>query len=199
MVSKFMEEIKSESKKYGGGASNSDFFKFEKGVSRIRIAAQPKIIAYHFFGEGQKPDVCVGIDEGCPHHKEGTKRPTIKLCTYVVDRADGLVKFAELPLSISYAINDLQQDQDFSFEDFPMPFDVKITYEPKNPDPKAKYRLVASPKQEKLTDEEEAALAAALAKMSPEKYVQIRKDKQLSQGKPKPDYPEDPSPDYITF
>jgi hypothetical protein len=197
-MSKFMDAIKSESKKYGAGAGNSDFFKFEEGIQKIRIATEPEVIAYHFFGEGQRPDVCIGIDEGCPHHKEGTKRPTIKLCTYVIDRKDGKVKFAELPLSISYAINDLQQDQDFAFEGFPMPFDVKITYEPKNPDPKAKYRLVASPKQETLTADEDREILVALEKMTPEKYVQIRKDKQLSLVKQKPEYPEG-DPDAIPF
>ena|SRR3990167_271365 len=194
----FKDEINAEAKKYGGGSSNSDFFAFEEGVNRMRILAQPKVIAYHFFGEGQKPDVCVGIDEGCKHHGEGIKKPTIKLCTYVIDRKDNKVKFAELPLSISYAINDLQEDSDFAFEGFPMPYDVKITHDPKNPDPKAKYRLVASPKQEELTEEEMKSFEEAHTKMSPETYVQIRKDKQTSLTKTDgkmPDYPEaDPEP-----
>lgn len=175
-MANFMDEIKSESKKYGGGG-NSDFFQFEEGVNKMRILVQPKVIAYHFPPEG-KPDVCVGIDEGCKHHGKDAKKPTIRLCTYVIDRTDNKVKFAELPLSISYSLNDLQEDEDFAFEGFPMPYDVKITHDPKNPDPKAKYRLVGSPKQEPLTELEKTDLENAMLKMSPEQYVQTRKDKQ---------------------
>ena len=182
-----MDAIKSESKKYGGGG-NSDFFNFEEGVNKMRILTFPTVIAFHFFGEGQKPDVCVGIDEGCKYHGEGAlkdkdgkeKKPSIKLATYIIDRKDEKVKMAELPLSISYSLNDLQEDSDFAFSDFPMPYDVKITSDPKNADPKAKYRLVASPHRTDLTSEEETALAEAMKKMTPEQYVQIRKDKQES-------------------
>lgn len=170
-----MDEIKNESKKYGGG-SNSDFFTFEEGVNRMRILVQPKVIAYHFPAEG-RPDVCVGIDEGCTHHKPDAKKPTIRLCTYVIDRKDNKVKFAELPLSISYSLNDLQDDEDYAFEGFPMPYDVKITHDPKNPDPKAKYRLVNAPHSD-ITELEKTDLENAMLKMTPEGYVQTRKDKQ---------------------
>lgn len=174
----FMKDIQDESKKYGANQGSNDFFQFEEGLNKLRILVKPKVIAMHFFGKGEKPDVCVGIDEGCPHHKSEEKKPTIKLCTYVLDRKDNKVKFAELPLSLSYSLNDLQQDEDYAFEDFPMPYDVKITWEPKNPDPKAKYRLMNSPNSAPLTDLEKTDLDNAMAKMTPEQYVQIRKDKQ---------------------
>lgn len=195
-MAKFMDTIKSESKKYGGGGGSSDFFQFEKGVNKMRILIEPAVIAYHFFGEGQKPDVCVGIEEGCPHHKEGAKKPAIKLPTYIIDRKDGKVKFAELPLSISYALNDLQEDSDFAFSEFPMPYDVKITSDPDNSDPKAKYRLVASPVREDITATEGKAFDEAMAKMTPEKYVEIRKEKQeVAPVQPAEEY----NPDNIPF
>ncbi len=137
------------------------------------------MIAYHFPAQG-RPDVCVGIEDGCTHHKADDKKPTIRLVTYILDRNDdSKLKLAELPLSISYAINDLQKDSDFAFDGFPMEYDVKITHDPKNTDPKAKYRLVASPKREAISNVEEDALNAAMAKMSPEDYVEKRKAKQL--------------------
>lgn len=173
-----MDSIKQESAQYGGSTGNSDFYQFEEGVNKMRILVQPSVIAFHFHGEGQKPDVCVGIEEGCPYHKESDKKPSLKLATYVLDRRDNKVKFAELPLSISYSLNDLQEDSDFAFDGFPMPYDVKITHDPKNQDPKAKYRLVASPKREDITEEEVASLGEAMKKMTPEQYVEIRKDKQ---------------------
>lgn len=185
------EKISMDSKQYGVSGGNSDFFSFKEGANRMRILNMPEIIALHFHGEGQRPDVCIGVEEGCAFHKEGDKRPTIKLCTYIIDREDGKIKFAELPLSINYSLNDLQEDSDFAFSDFPMPYDVKITHDPKNADPKAKYRLVPSPNREEITAEDEAALETAMAKMTPEQYVATRKEKQsrVSTEQPSEDAP----------
>jgi hypothetical protein len=172
------DDINEESKKYGANQGSNDFFQFEKGTNRMRILVQPKVIAFHFFGKGEKPDVCVGIDEGCPHHKEDSKKPSIKLATYIIDRKDGKVKLAELPLSISYSLNDLQEDEDQAFEGFPMPYDIKIISDPDNNDPKAKYRLIAGTQRVPLTEVEKTDLDNAMVKMSPEQYVETRKSKQ---------------------
>jgi hypothetical protein len=174
----FMDSIKEEQKQYGSGGS-SDYFKFEdKGVYKMRLLVQPKVVATHFFGKGNPSVVCVGIGEGCPFHTEDDKKPSIKLATYIIDRNDGKVKMAELPLSISYSLNDLQEDADFAFDEFPMSYDVKVTYDPDNDDPKAKYRLTPSPKQEPLTDEEQTNLNEAMAKKTPEQYVEDKKNNQ---------------------
>lgn len=174
-----MDDIRSESKKYGGGGDNTYFRFDEAGVYRIRILNAPKVTATHFFGKGKGMSaVCMGMDEGCPYHTKDDQKASIKLATYVIDRADGKVKMGELPLSISYSLNDLQEDEDFAFTEFPMPYDVKITYDPDNNDPKAKYRLVASPKHEPLTDEEVEALEVAMESQTPEQYVEHKKSKQ---------------------
>lgn len=177
----FMDSINEDAKKYGT-TTQSGFFEFVKGVNRMRILVHPTVLAQHFFGKGVTPVVCVGIDEGCRFHGEEDKAPSKKLVTYVIDRKDNQLKIAELPLSVSYALNDLQEDQDFAFEGFPMPYDVKITSDPDNEDPKAKYRLVASPKQEPLTAEEETSLADAMKKITPEQFVEKRKAKQKGKG-----------------
>lgn len=201
----FMDDIKTESKKYG--ASDSNYFKFEKaGVYRLRILAKPKVVATHFFGKGNPSVVCVGIDEGCIYHKDDDKKPSIKLATYVLDREDeNKVKMAELPLSISYSINDLQEDVDYAFSEFPMPYDVKVKYDPDNADPKMIYRLQPSPKQEALTKQENTALDEAMSKMTPEQYVEKKKQRQkeksnVQQGKKGYDHPQDSiDPDDIPF
>lgn len=192
-MSNFMEEIKKESEKYGASTGgSSDFFKFKEGVNKMRILVQPQVLATHFFGKGVPAVVCIGVDEGCEYHKEDSDRPGIKLVTYVIDREDeGKMKLAELPLSISYSMNDLQQDEDYEFETFPMPYDVKITHDPDNPDPKAKYRLQPSPKRTEVTKEEQDFLEEKMSKMTPEEYVEKRKEKQKSkQSETKIDYPE---------
>lgn len=211
-----MQEIQAEQKKYGSG--RGEFFEFEeKGVYKMRILHQPKVVATHFFGKGNPAVVCVGIDEGCPHHKGDDKKPSIKLATYIIDRNDqeaakkaGLaipaaVKMAELPLSLSYGLNDLQEDSDFAFEDFPMPYDIKVTYDPDNADPKAKYRLTPSPTKADISQEEKDALAAKMAKQTPEQYVENKKKRQKEKSgtadvTPTNDYPaEDINPDDIPF
>src|SRR3990167_9029031 len=202
-MANFRDEINEEAKKYGGGVS-SDFYSFERGVNKIRILVQPKVIATHFFGEGVPAIVCIGINEDCKYHKEGDKRPGIKLATYINERKMGKIKLAELPLSISYAINDLQEDDDFAFSEFPMPYDVKITYEPDNADPKAKYRLVGSPNKDGLSGDEQTDFSEHMKKLTPEDYVAKRKAKVKGASIPEYNggikYPtEEISPEDITF
>lgn len=172
-----LDSLDKDIQKYGAG-SKSDRFEFEKGPNKIRILNFPAILATHFIGgKGGTAVICTGIDEGCKYHGEGEKNPSLKLVTYVIDRRDGKVKLAELPLSIRYALKDLQSDEDYAFDDFPMPYDVKITSDPDNDDPKAKYRLVGSPNRVVLTTEEEKALEESMSKMTPEQYVEKRKSK----------------------
>lgn len=199
----FSDDIKNEAKQYGGGGS-SDYFQFDgKGVYKMRILCQPKVTATHFFGKGNPAVVCIGVDEGCQHHKADEKKPSIKLATYIIDRADGKIKMAELPLSLSYSLSDLQEDSDFAFEDFPMPYDVKVNYDPDNNDPKMIYRLVASPKQEPVTEEETATLSEKMGNQTPEQYVENKKkrQKEKSEGPAKAvEYPkENIDPEDIPF
>lgn len=179
-----LKDLDKDMQQYGARTS-SDMFEFKKGVNRIRILNFPTILATHFFGKGVPSHVCTGMDEGCPFHgknpddkEKDYKSPSLKLVTYIIDRMDGKVKLAELPLSLRYALDNLQEDEDFAFEDFPMPYDVKVTHDPDNKDPKSMYTLIGSPKQESLTAEEEADLKAKMERMTPEQYVQKRKDKQ---------------------
>lgn len=178
----FMDDIKNKSEKYGAktGSDGSSFYQFKEGLNRIKILAQPEVIAFHFFGQGQKPAVCIGVDEGCPYHTEEYQKPTLKLATYILDRDDGdKIKIAELPLSISYSLNDLQQDVDFQFDDFPMPYDVKVTHDPDNSDPKAKYRMQPAPDKEELSEDVQLELDKKMKEMTPADYVEARKRKQV--------------------
>ena len=186
-----MDKINQQAEEYGTSAGGKpDMFDFDRpGLYRLRLLTEPEVLATHFFGKGSPSHVCYGKDKGCKFHDAGApkdekgnpKRPSIKLVCYVIDREhpDKGVQLAELPLSLSYALNDLEADPDFEFSEYPMPYDVKINHDPDNKDPKAKYRLTPSPKREVLTDEESAALADRLGKMTPAGYVEKRKRKQM--------------------
>lgn len=187
------EDIDEDAKKYGG-TGGGDTFEFKKGVNTIRILAKPKIIATHFFGRGNPSVVCVGIDEGCKFHGEKDKLPSKKLATYVLNRETGRVQLAELPLSLNYALNDLQQDSEYAFDDFPIPYDIKVKHDPDNDDPKAKYRIVAPTNMTSLTKDEVIALEKEMAVMTPEQYVEKRKAKQKAKSGDAPTH--DDAPDY---
>lgn len=183
---KSLNDLDTEARSYGGGQSQSNMFEFKKGANKIRILYFPVILATHFFGKGNPSTICVGIDEGCKFHGEGApkdektgnpKSPSLKLITYVIDREDSRVKLAELPLSIRYSLQDLQNTEGFDFADFPMPYDVQVMSDPDNKDPKAKYRTTGIPKMVPLTPEEQSELDEVLKKITPEEYVEKRKAK----------------------
>lgn len=175
-MTKTLDDLDIETRKYGAG--NTGIFEFKRGQNKMRILTFPEVLATHFFGVGVSSITCIGVDEGCPYHKDTDKRPSLKLVSYIIDRADdNKIKLAELPLSIRYALKDLMEDEDYTFDDFPMPYDVKITSDPDNTDPKAKYRLVGSPKREEITEDEQKELDEKLHEITPEQYVEKKKAK----------------------
>jgi len=179
-----LNDLEKDIQQYGGG-NNSNKFEFDKTQKKtykIRILNFPSVLATHFFGQGVPSVVCVGIESGCEHHEEDDKKPSIKLVTYIIDREDGKLKIAELPLSTRYDLKLLQEDEDFAFHDFPLPYDVKITSDPKNSDPKGKYKLLGSPKREPLTSEEQESFNVLMNRMTPEQYIEKRKAKYRNVG-----------------
>lgn len=181
-----LSDLDADAKKYGGNVS-SDRFEFVRGKNIIRVLTFPEIIATHFIGPGGKTAVvCVGIDEGCPFHGEGApkdertgneKAPSLKLVSYIVDRKDGKVKLAELPLSVRYGLQALQDTEGFGFVDFPIPYDIQVFHDPDNKDPKAKYRTTGIPKFDPLTPAEQAEFDEAMKRLTPEQYIEKRKNK----------------------
>lgn len=217
-----LSELDKAASQYGGTTGGgSDFFKFKQGKNIIRILNFPEVLATHFIGgRGGTAVICIGIDEGCKYHgdeavkdeKGEEKKPSLKLVSYVIDRADGTIKLAELPLSIRYALKDLQETDGFEFSDFPLPYDVQIIHDPDNKDPKAKYRMTGIPKMTPLSKEEQEMFDKVMERMTPEQYVEKRKSKvrgepstsspmQQTASAPKPvDYPtEEINPDDIPF
>ena len=211
-MAKSLNDLDKEVKQYGG-STGSNKFEFKKGANKVRILTFPEILATHFFGKGNPSVICVGIEDGCQFHKDDNDRPSLKLVSYVVDREDGKVKLAELPLSVRYGLQDLQNTEGFEFSDFPMPYDVQIFHDPDNNDPKAKYRTTDIPKMIPLTKEEQESFDAEMKRMTPEQYVEKRKAKvrgvdsgykapsdQVGTITPKVSYPtEDINPDDIPF
>lgn len=176
---------------YGGGSSG--FFKFEKsGVFKLRLLTKPVALATHFFGKGQPSHICYGAEKGCPFHGEGApkddkgneKKPNVKFVMYVIDYLDNAkVKLAEIPYSVLGAVGDLEVDEDFKFDSYPMPYDIKVTFDKDNKDPKSIYKTLGSPTRTDIPDDVMKTLMDKLASQSPEQFVQKRKDTELEKQK----------------
>lgn len=180
------KDLLNQAKEEHGVGGGGDFFQFDKsGEYRIRQLTAGFPLATHFFGKGQKSKVCYGAERGCPYHGEGAprddknneKKPSVKFVAYVLDRRDDTIKLGELPYSVIKVVTDLQEDSDYAFEDFPAPYDLKINYD-KDASPADMYKTLPAPKIEPLNEEQAADLAEKMKKITPETYVQKRKDKQ---------------------
>ncbi len=159
-----------------------DYYKFQEGDNRIRILSEGAIIASHFFGKGVRPSICYGINKGCPFHKEDDKSASVKYSCYILDRVDDQIKLADIPYSIIKKVGDLQLDSEWSFEYFPMPYDIKVVYKP-NESPANMYSVVASPKRDPLSQIVVDKLGELLTKSNPAELVKNKKLRQMSEHK----------------
>jgi len=174
-MSSLKEQLSEEMKEH---RETSDFFKFVEGDNRIRLLTEGKILAQHFFGKGQRPSVCYGEAKGCPFHNETTKPASIKYAVYIYDTKMEKVQLAELPYSVISAVSDLQEDEDFAFEGYPMPYDVKIKYN-KEESPKDMYKVIGSPNREEVSENVMGELAGAMGTVTPEAFVEKKKQRQM--------------------
>lgn len=176
------DEMNQEAENYGAGGSN-DFFRFSKsGVFKIRLLTKPVALATHFFGKGQPSAVCYGQKDGCPFHRNEDEKPSLKFIAYVLDRATGKISLGELPWSVVSAVADLEEDEDYAFKSYPMEYDIKITVD-KDAAPADMYKTMPSPTKSEITPEEATELKDKYEKLTPESFVEKRKDKQLAKHK----------------
>lgn len=165
------------------GKGGGDFFKFEKsGDYRLRLLSLPAAMATHFFGKGQPSSVCYGIGKGCPFH-EDHEDPAVKFIAYVLDRSDNKIKLGEFPWSVVSALSAYQKDEEYAFASYPMPYDVKVTVDKENKDKKQIYKTIAGRAVTPLTEEQMADLHEKLDKMPVEKFIEKRKEAQITKHK----------------
>lgn len=104
------EEAKKEGYAQQGGG---DWYKMVEGDNRFRVLAEPEMIFEAF-----KVGICY---TDCGY--EGTA----KFMTYVLDRKDNKIKIAKLPYTVGTAIMGYEKDEEYKFEGFPMPYDIKVS------------------------------------------------------------------------
>jgi len=180
-----------------GKSGGSDFFQFKtSGVYRVRVLSEPEAMATHFFGKGTPGSVCYGEGKGCPFHgdipnvaedakEKEYKDPSVKFMCYVLDRSDNKIKIGELPWSVLQYLSKYEKDDELGFDCYPMPYDVKITVDKENKDPKQIYSVLPGQARTELTVEQRVDLEAKMGKQPIPSYIEKRKEKQADDHKSK--------------
>lgn len=152
----YTEKFNAYVKEHGIG---SDTFKFKEGKNRLRLLTEP-----------------TPHDSTYTNPKTNVTTRTLKWVCYLLDRQDGRVQLAFLPTTIARQIASLQQDEDYRFDEFPMPYDITINAV--NAGTKeVRYSLIPSPKPTPITSEEMDALNK---KNSIDQVLKSLKEKQSS-------------------
>lgn len=124
----FFDSIKQAEIEYniGGG----DRFRFQDGDNKFRL-----------------------VSEALTYRSTYKGSVTFKWLCYVLDRKDNRVKLMFLPHSIMKAIGDFQQDADYTFTGYPMPYDINV--KAKNAGKKeVEYSVIPAKKATELTEAE---------------------------------------------
>ena len=116
----------------GGGA----FFKFKEGDNRLRLMSK-----------------CL------PHTSVFDGKKNFKWLCYILDRTDGEVKPFFMPHKIYKAIEALQVNPDYAFEDVPMPYDLTV-HAKKAGTKDVEYTLIPARKETPITADEHEKLDA---------------------------------------
>lgn len=127
-----------------GALSSGDRFKITEGANRIRL-----------------------MSEFIPHTSYFKKNPTapgpgerrFQWFGYVLDRKDGQIKTFFMPHTIHKFIEDLQTNEDWSFDEVPMPYDVTLNATGAGTK-EVKYSITPSPKRTPITEAEAEAFIA---------------------------------------
>ena len=201
-MSNLKDQMNEGAKEYG--AEGGGQFQFSKsGKYSLRILCQPIAIATHFFGKGNPSHVCVGKDKGCPYHTEGITKPSVKFITYVIDRQDeNKVKIAELPWAVISEVAEFQEEPEYAFEEYPIPYDIHVTCNKEASSPADIYKTMAARNNEEVPAEILADFEEKMKAKTPEQYVEGRKNAEVAkleaekqwdgeaQQTPADDYPE---------
>lgn len=169
----FAEKIKKqeeEAKQAGYASSGSEWFKIKEGDNIVRVLAEPEMIF-----EKYKVGICY---TDCGY--EGAA----KFMTYVAVREQGLdgteewvLRTAKLPYKIGTTIADLQNDEDYRFDEFPMPYNIKI--KAKNAGSKeVEYSVISSPNR---TPVPQPVLDELAKKKSISEVVNLLKEKKKAE------------------
>lgn len=155
------------------------YFAIEEGDNRIQMLSHVAPF----------PQVWVQAEKKYRPAVEGDTNVSIRGVCWVLQ--DGKIKEAKLPYTVVKAVRELMQDEEWSFEEFPMPRQINI--KAKNAGTKeVEYTVIPSPKETKV---DKAILEELAKKPTPEERVEALKGRVA----PKKTEEEDINPADIPF
>jgi hypothetical protein len=99
-------------RKEGISAGGGGWVKLKEGDNRFRVLTEPEMIFEDF-----KMGICY---TDCGYSGNA------KFLMYVLDRADNKIKLWKAPYTVGTTIAGYEKDEEYQFDGYPMPFDVKL-------------------------------------------------------------------------
>jgi len=125
----------------------SEYFNFKEGETKLRVLTRP-VAVKQYFRDGQY----VLVDE----KYQGPEKASTKGWAWCAVRPNNEIKIVKFPFSVIKQIQAFMVDDEYAFEGFPMPYDLKVTVTGEGME--RRYSVIASPKVTPVTDEEKAEL-----------------------------------------
>lgn len=147
-------------------SSGGDYLKLKEGDNRFRL-----------------------MTECLPHVGEYNGTKNFKWLCYVLDRRDSKAKPFFMPHKIYKAIEALQINPDYAFEDVPMPYDVTVTAK-KAGTKDVEYSLIPARKETPIT----AVEFQALADLKPLAELQTKLKEKRKAAQERTPHEDDPGP-----
>lgn len=144
---------------------DSGWLEIKEGANQFRVLTEPELMFQNY-----KMGIC--------YHECGFEG-TPKYMARVLDRKDNKVKLYKIPFKIFKSIAALEVDEDYKFEGFPMPYDIKLNA--KNAGTKeVEYTVMPSPKIVAVGEE----VVEFLSKQKPIKdVIKAMQDKNIENHK----------------
>jgi hypothetical protein len=126
------EVIQKAEKDYGLG--KGEYFKVQEGANKIRVLSELVFNQNEYDGKIKSRFVC-----------------------WILDRKDQVIKPYFMPVTIARALGSMQENPEYAFKDFPMPYDITINAKGAG-SKEVDYQVVAARQNTPLTDLEEMAM-----------------------------------------
>lgn len=129
-MSNLEDQINQAEEEHG---KSGGLYELQEGSNVMRIMTHLTVYPQHYSQSGYK-GICLGKEEGCPGCIEDSK-VNIRWLGWILPKkvnenneyeVAGSLQTAYLPHTVAKKLSQLQNDPDYKFDTFPMPYDVKV-------------------------------------------------------------------------
>lgn len=133
-----LKDLAKQDSKNDYAAPKGDWFKFKEGENKIRVLTEPIVIF-----EDYKMGIC---------YTDCGFKGQMKYLAYIYNYATKAIEIMKIPMRIFDSIANLEENEDWAFQGFPMPYGITITAEGAG-SKEVKYSLMPSPKRVDMPQE----------------------------------------------